>query len=318
MSRETAQEVDAAAALWAACADRGLTPAEEAQFEQWLAGDVRRPGAYARISWTMMRTERSVALGPSFGVEQSRENPPKSFTRRHAIAATGTALAASLIAAVLWRGPTAEAYETRKGERRIVRLEDGSTLTLNTSTRIEVAFSTGRRDVRLLEGEALFDVAKEHTRPFVVSADDTQVLAVGTSFTVNRAAPTGVAVVVREGIVEVNRNAGEARRVTSGNRALSSARLSAIEVTPVGDAEIHRELSWRNGQLVFSGEALDTAPGRFWRYSDTRIVIDDRTLGREEISGIFDADDPIGFASAVSLSLNARIHIDGREVHILR
>src|SRR5690606_5015875 len=80
--------------------------------------------------------------------------------------------------------PAAKRYATKVGERLNVRLEDGSIVALNTATVLEVAYSPGRRDVRLVRGQALFEVARNHDRPFIVTAGDRRVTALGTAFDV--------------------------------------------------------------------------------------------------------------------------------------
>jgi transmembrane sensor len=321
MSKETAQQIDAAAALWAARSDRGLSPAEEGALQTWLDGDVRRPGAYARVTWTLMRTERAAALGPDYQTDQFREPQPAGVSRRRWLIGGG-ALAASLTGVGAWSlFGRVQRYETRKGEMKVVSLADGSVLTLNTATRLDVSYSADRRGIRLFAGEALFDVAKDPTRPFIVSAGDTTVRAVGTSFTVARLGEEPIQVLVREGVVEVAstaRRKAPPTRVVANNRAIASVSGAKVAVAELAQSDLGREMAWRDGRLVFEGETLATAVARFARYSDTRIIVDDPTLAGQEIAGIFQANDPIGFAKSVSLSLNGQADVRAGEVHIRR
>jgi transmembrane sensor len=94
--------------------------------------------------------------------------------------------------------------------------------------------------------------------------------------------------------------------------------MAPITVAALPVAELHRELAWRDGRIAFEGEALGQAAAEFARYSDVRIVIADPELGREEIAGLYQANDPVGFAKAVALSLNARAEVGSGEVRILR
>jgi len=93
-------------------------------------------------------------------------------------------------------------YSTGMGEQRTVHLADGSTVELNSKSRIRVLLSEHERDVDLIEGQALFHVAKDHTRPFIVSVDGMRVRAVGTQFDVYRKS-SGTVVTVVEGRVAV-------------------------------------------------------------------------------------------------------------------
>jgi transmembrane sensor len=93
-------------------------------------------------------------------------------------------------------------YVTATGEQRTIHLSDGSTIELNSKSRVRVLFSERERDVDLLEGQALFHVAKNPTRPFLVRASGTTVRAVGTQFDVYRKS-SGTTVTVVEGRVAV-------------------------------------------------------------------------------------------------------------------
>jgi transmembrane sensor len=238
------------------------------------------------------------------------------------LGAAGAIAASALVAAGTWqvlrhRGR----FATGKGETRVVALKDGSVVTLNTTSEIQVNFSDALRSVELIGGEALFDVAKNKTRPFVVSAGDTDVRAVGTSFTVRRLETAPVEVLVREGVVEVFKpEAGAAPvRIAANNKAVAQAGDgAAITATPVPVAQLHRQLAWQNGQIAFEGETLAQAAQQFSRYSDTRIVIEDPALAREEIAGLFKATDPVGFAKKIAISLNAHAEISEGEVRLTR
>jgi len=177
------------------------------------------------------------------------------------------------------------------------------------------------RGVELLQGEALFDVARNKTRPFVVAAGDTNVRAVGTSFTVRRLEAAPVQVLVREGVVEVFKPASDAApvRVSANTMAeASSVQGEAIAARPLPPAQLQRQLAWQTGQIAFEGETLAQAAAEFARYSDTKIVIDDPALAREEITGLFKTTDPVGFAKKTAISLNLHASIGEGEVRLSR
>lgn len=321
MTRKTARQIDAEAAEWAARIDRGvLEPAEQQIFQAWLGEDSRSPGAFARVKALALASERARALGPDFDPAAFR---PRPLLARRAMLKLGGAIAASaLIAAGLWRFAGQRGrFSTGKGETKVVALQDGSVVTLNTATEIQVNYSDTLRAVELIRGEALFDVAKSKARPFVVAAGDTDVRAVGTSFTVRRLDAGPVEVLVREGVVEVfkpEEDAG-AVRVAANNRAVAQANGGAsIAAMPVPAIQMQRQLAWQNGQIAFEGETLGQAAEEFSRYSDTRIVIDDPVLAHEEIAGLFRANDPVGFAQTIAISLNARAKIGEGEVRLTR
>jgi transmembrane sensor len=211
-------------------------------------------------------------------------------------------------------------FGTGKGEMKVVALKDGSVVTLNTASEIVVNYSEKLRSVELIHGEALFDVAKNKARPFVVAAGDTSVRVVGTSFSVRRFDAAPIQILVREGIVEVFKPTGGVKpiRISANTMALAPPDDADIAARPVPAAQLHRAMAWQEGQIAFEGETLAQAVTEFSRYSDTRIVIDDPALAREEIAGLFKATDPVGFAQTIAISLNVHARIGEGEVRLTR
>eukprot|EP01042_Synura_sphagnicola_P016914 gene16914-21381_t len=203
-AKETAKEIDGVAADWAARLDRGvLSPAEDQALEAWLAGDPRRAGAFARAQAVSLYSERARALGQGYDPEHFASpaiQPGKAVSRRQML--WGSGAAAASVAAVLGVGlaysARGETYSTHRGQMKVVPLSDGSVISLNTESRIRVVYTTTHRTVHLEEGEALFDVARDRVRPFLVLAGETQVFAVGTSFSVRHLGDAPVEVLVRE------------------------------------------------------------------------------------------------------------------------
>jgi transmembrane sensor len=322
MAGKTAHQIDAEAAGWAARLDRGpLSAEDEAALEAWLHGDVRALGAFGRMRALALSSERAQALGPDFDPAYLDSAP--RFARRRLLEVGGAIAATVLIGAggawqfLRHRGR----FVTGKGETKVVALQDGSVVTLNTASEIQVNYSAGVRAVELVQGEVLFDVAKNKARPFVVTAGDTNVRVVGTSFSVRRIDTAPIQVLVREGVVEVFKPAQGAKpvRISANSMAVAQADSAAvIAAMPVPAAQVHRQMAWQNGQIAFEGETLAQAAEEFSRYSDTRIVIEDSGLAREEIAGLFKATDPVGFAQTIAISLNARASIGEGEVRITR
>ncbi len=325
---ETAKQIDAAAADWAARLDRGvLSPEDEARLDAWLAEDPRRVGAFGKARAVALYTERARALGSQFDPKAfAGRGPAFSPARRRML--WGTAAAAGFGGAVLAgyaMTAAGQIYTTRRGEMKILPLADGSVVNLNTDSRIKVLYTAETRAIHLDRGEALFDVAKDAARPFIVYAGDTEVRAVGTSFSVVRLADAPVQVVVREGIVEVNRvRRSAAVRLKANMRAVApilSDDLMAplpIRTVAIAPAEVERAVAWREGRIAFEGETLAQAVKDFQRYSDTRIVIDDPAIAAEEVTGLFQANDPVGFAQAVATSFGWRAEVGENQVRLSR
>lgn len=210
-------------------------------------------------------------------------------------------------------------YETRKGELRAIELADGSTVTLNTASRVEVSLTSERRSVRLLSGQALFAVARDSHRPFTVAAGSLKVTALGTQFDV-RLQPEGAQVVLLEGHVRVEPLTlqGIARLVpwlarhelNPGEQLVADQRNEIA----VGVADTERSVSWREGRLVFRGEALEDAVAEFNRYSEHQLVVTDATLARLPVSGVFSAAHPENFIAAVAGFYGVNIERRGAQV----
>lgn len=315
-SRLTSAEIDDLAADWAAKLDyRALTAVEEAELAAWLDADPRHLGAFAKARAVALHSHRAAALGPSYD--------PKGFStlsrrRFFAFGGVGGAVAASVLAtgaaasvgAMAWRWLRSESFSTRIGETRIVPLPDGSVITLNTDSDVSVHYSRDRRDIRLARGEALFDVAKDPSRPFTVDAGGTSVRAVGTSFTVSRLTDRPVQVLVREGVVEIARDAdaGPPVRAAANTRVVVERRAAVVPASLDSEA-VSRKIAWQVGRIAFEGETLSQAAGEFARYSEIRILIEDPAVSARTVTGLFVSNDPIGFAKAVAVSLNLRADV---------
>lgn len=315
MERKSAHRIDQEAAQWAAKIDAGTLSKEAgAAFDAWLESDVRCPGAYARMRAVSLMTEQARALGTGF------EAPLATPSSRRWFIAAG-AVAAVLLATVGYHfAPSAtEHYVSTIGEMKTIKLEDGSILTLNTQSEVTVHYTRTRRQLELIHGEAIFAVAKNKERPFVVTAGDTNVRAVGTSFSVSRVG--AIKILVQEGTVEVGKNSTEASpalRVPHNSGAITQEGAASIRTFALSNAELYRDLAWRDGHLAFEGQTLAEAAAEFSRYSDMKIVILDKKLAAEEIAGRFRATDPIGFARNAAISLKAHAEVSGKEIRLSR
>lgn len=307
----TAEDIYDQAALWAAKVDAGpLAPAEQAMLDAWLDADIRHFGAFAQAS---------ALLQPLQDVVETPMRPVLS--RRWLVIggsiAASVALAGVPLAMSLMRG---QRYATKIGEMRVVSLDDGSVISLNTNSEIFVHYTKSLRAIELVSGEALFDVAKNKARPFIVRASNTQVRAVGTSFSVRMLPAEPVQVLVREGIVEVTRPdvpVAPAVRIAANTKAVAP-KDAPIVAKPVTVVEVARTLAWREGRIAFHDETLAEAAAEFTRYSDTRIRIDDPAIARERVTGLFVSADPVGFAKAIATSFDLHAQISDREVRIVR
>jgi transmembrane sensor len=238
-----------------------------------------------------------------------RAEPPPPKRRWHwPTASAVTVIVIAVASVVLYldaRAPTD--YVSGIGERRVIHLEDGSAITMNTRSRMRVWFSRQRRDIELLEGEALFSAAHDASRPFRVHVGQAVIEAVGTEFNVyRRKQDTKVSVV--EGRVKISStevNAGDFQRppppiaVSAWEEALVSGENGnstpfGVERHEVTDEELKRSLAWINGQLSFMGASLQETLEEFNRYNRQKLEIGDSTLAQLRIGGIFQSTDVDG------------------------
>ena len=314
-SRLSSEDVYDKAAEWAARVDAGpLSVDEQNALETWLAEDTRHYGAYAQSCALLVPIDKPGPMRAAAPVNSRR----RAFLLGGSIAA-GLVVAAGAVSYVsqLWGEGR---YRTRIGEMRVVPLNDGSVVTLNTNSEIVVRYSQAQRHIELLQGEALFDVAKNKQRPFIVQSGTTLVRAVGTSFNVKALPDQPVQVLVREGIVEVKRSdlpVAPVILIAKNNRAIAP-QDSPIVAKPVETAEVGRELAWRVGRIAFHGETLAEAAAEFARYSDVRIQIDDPDVAKEKVTGLFVPTDPIGFANAAAVAFDLHSEISGEQIRLTR
>lgn len=285
-------QIDEAAARWVVRLEEpGASDETILEFEAWRAASVLHQEAFARLQNHWGELDGLRAAGGQAGGSK----------RRPAMLA-GAAIAAALVVGVVLAGAQlmlpqpgsgtqladVGVYETPVGGQETVELADGSTVVLNTASQIEVRYSDTERSVRLLEGEAFFDVAKDADRPFRVYAGSGMAAALGTAFSV-RLHDSEIELVVAEGRVSyasVAKAVEPIAFVSAGQSATFSERVNTIETVDV--AEVNRKLAWREGRLVFAGDPLSSVVADIARYTEVTIEIADPNLQNMAIGGVFE------------------------------
>lgn len=320
--QDSASALDEAAARWALRVDAGtLSAQEEAELDAWTRADVRHAGAFARAMAANAYLDRAVALGAQ-GTAMPVAQPVRGqrhLSRRMWMGGAAGAVAASLVAAVsLKPWSHGERLTTPRGSIRRVALADGSALTLNTGAGVEVNFAPRMRGIRLLTGEANFDVTRDKARPFTVDAGIAQIQVVGTSFQVRILEVGGVSVTVREGIVDVRTDLAGVTRLLAGDRLIVPANGQGLIRDRLTPAAIDKAGLWQSGELDLTGMTLGDAAAEFARYSDRPIVIADPAVARLKVAGIYSISDPAGFAQAAADSMDLRLDQNDAGLHLSR
>lgn len=221
----------------------------------------------------------------------------------------GLAVAVVALAVVgVWALNRPLTYVTAVGEQRTVRLEDGSRVTLDTGSRIQVRLGDARRSVALLSGQAFFDVAGNPARPFVVSVGDTRVTAIGTRFDVRRLGD-GARVTLVEGRVTVRTaQAGDGWSLDPGQQVITAAPRPIVATV-----DVTQETSWTTGRLIFRETPIRAAVAEINRYNETKIDLRASHIADIPVSGVFDTGDTDGFVAALQdlYSVSAERRPDG-------
>lgn len=215
-------------------------------------------------------------------------------------------------------------YQTAVGERTTVVLSDGSKVTLNTRSKLVVGYTPGRRDVTLVSGQAMFEVAKNANRPFVVTAGSRKVTAVGTAFDVKVDARK-VDVTLIEGKVRVDPSRPnliqqirpDVQRLTPGEQLIASSTTGDVFVRA---ADVATVTSWRQGAVVFNDTPLSEAVAEINRYAPDPIVVGDPNLAQYRVNGRFRTSEPATFVNALVayFPVEARTSADGQTVLVAK
>ncbi len=302
LSTVPSDEARAQAADWFARLNKLDVPYADMQaFKAWLKAPDHKK-AYDEVDAFWRQTE-AVKNDPDIKAVMADvldRTAPQSRSRDVRRGRYGLAFAVVLLAAVaggyvLW-GP--KVYSTGVGEQRTVQLADGSTVVLDTDSQVSVRLTGSRRDIRLSRGQALFDVAHDSARPFVVTAGATSVTALGTRFDVRREA-SGATVTLVRGAVEVRERSGNGAarvwRLAPGQRV--ATQLTAPAPAPV---DVDTATSWTSGRLIFHAVPLRAAVAEFNRYERQKIEVADGPVGDELITGVFAVGDTNTFVGSVA------------------
>lgn len=289
------------AASWLTRIGRGLSIVERQDFESWIAepANAREYNAQRYLLDMSMELKGGLRADVLDSVSEIRPARRQWFAPARLWASGAVTAIALLTVTFSWsvlrsEGYVAQTYQTAIGQVRDVVLPDGSIVGLNTQTELEWVGSPSDRRVRLIRGEAYFQVVHDPSRPFRILLAHSQVQVLGTRFDVYQMANGDVRVSVISGTVAVEAlDDGQgvpswSRRVTSGQQ---------IEYSPVGlVADVHsivapKVIRWREGMLETQGEPLKDFVSDLSRYTRERIVIADPRAATQQVGGAFSVRD---------------------------
>lgn len=313
--------------------------ADRQQFAQWLrlspvhiAEILRIARVHHALTRFKLWSEVDVNLGASgnrnvvpFHAAQSMQKPSsKTLLRirsRTFVTAGVCAIAAVVLA--IWVLPLVRgiSYETDRAERREIVLNDGSVVQLEPQTTIRVRLRQTERLVSLNRGRALFHVAKNSERPFLVRSGETVVRAVGTAFGVEQKS-TGVTVTVAEGKIAVSQVRAVGLKRPDDAFLIANQQVTVAKsgkITPVRQVDSARALAWAQGRLVYDSTPLSEVVTEFNLYNNVELRVDDPQLARRPVSGVFQASDPESLIAFIQAGADVVVAREGdRRITISR
>jgi transmembrane sensor len=338
-SPEASKARDEDASRWLTKLSRGLDNEDGAELTAWLADRANRAALLDKAPpW--QRPDIFALLSQLFPNSTELAEPPRRARSVVAMGVTGVAALAIVVVgtlALMGRDPAtllseddakarpnanvSKTYITAVGARQEITLLDHSKITLNTGTRMTVAFSQHSRDVSLDYGEASFEVTHDVTRPFNVHAGKRDFQVLGTRFNVRVLTSENVELTVSEGQVKVlyapprwpETPAKRRENLSYGEATLTALETALVEpgyqsVRPLVASEMETRLAWQRGELVFDGAALEEVLAEVDRYTMTKFVLADKALANVRIAGTFRTGDIDGLLR----ELRDKYHVDSR------
>ncbi len=297
---------------------------EREAFERWHA----QPGhaeAYAATGRLLDGVDALAGGDPRMEalMQEARRRPATlpTHSRRWGAWAVAACVVAALAMGLrygpaLMAGPEPLAHATA-GEGRTLVLEDGSRVQLDVGSRITTRFTRRQRELELLEGRALFDVAHDAARPFLVRAGDGSVTALGTRFLVQRER-NGVIVTLAEGEVDVVRVGEDGRQRKARLQPGEQLRWAGGDAWTLRATDTEAALGWTRGRLIFRSTPLAEVVAEVNRYSIRKLVLADPSLAELPVYGNFIAGDAGTVVAALDAVLPVRIEEAGQDFRIHR
>lgn len=296
------QSLHEQAAAWVVRLNAEPSAADLEKFELWREQSPLHARAYddASSAWASVgehSTSPKLLAMRRDALERARRTT-RRWDRRGIAAAVAAFILVPLAALYIYRAqvPLEQEFETARGEQRVIVLADGSRMSLDALTRVQVLYKHDERRITLSSGRANFEVARDLSRPMNVNAGPRTVTALGTVFTVERQ-PHDVVVTLVEGRVAV----------TSGDRSRSPIEMHARQQLLMRDSgEIAlrdgldpvQALAWREGKLIFDNAPLTDVVARMNNYIPTPMVAEGKARDLR-ISGVFKAGDTRAFVEAM-------------------
>lgn len=310
--------IDERAAHWAARLDGGdvLEARERAELDAWLAESPAHRAALSDYCQFSADLEEQLPTLVETGAVHMPESPRKSRTWFALPALSGLVVAAAAAFAVVMYMQRPEPVRVQNvvtaiAQRSTQVLADGTRVELNARTSLRFENGEKERRVRLADGEALFAVAKDPSRPFIIETDHGSVRVTGTTFNVRNGLPgsaTTLEVTVVEGSVQVRPGHGtEVYALKANDQLLAGS--NGVHTQHLDAGALANALAWREGNIVFTGTSLQEAAAHFARYHGRRVVVDP-AIAAEPVGGLHRIDDFDGFFEQLTGIMEVKVTKD--------
>ena len=308
------------ASQWIVKLDRGLSPDEEIALHEWMHADPQNHASLMQMTQLWDKMDAMSRLSDLFAkptAHSEKQNKPYWQTLPAIAASFALASIIGLWAVIgvdlnIGNATGDNSYQTAIGEQSNVMLPDGTQLTLNTNTSVNVSYTDQRRLIHLSRGEIHVSVAKDPNRPLSVMAANKIVQAIGTEFNIEITDQQKIELVVTEGKVKVgvqqtapkNDANPKSLMVISDAKTVSAGEEIMLgspdeKITQVSPDDIAVKLSWRSGNLVFRGESLEEAVKEVGRYTSVEFVFMNEDLKKMRVAGLFKAGDVEGLLATL-------------------
>jgi transmembrane sensor len=329
--KQCTNEIEMQAKYWLWRIEQGLSQQERQAFVAWVNQKNEHHLALHKYSPSTKMSKLLADFNGLFPLEKKAPNKYKKPFTQFSLAAsvlflsilTSEVFLSKSLLSFFHGTSTAIVYQqfsTKTGEQTSFNLPDGSLVHLNTNSLLTISFSDNHRQLNLIKGEALFDVAKDKSRPFSVTSGQQSFTALGTIFNVQKNDNNHLELIVTEGrvliadsneslpeltqkITNTVKNSNTNNIIVAGEKAtiINKVQLPKSVISP---QTLSQELAWQKGMLIFDGESLTTALNEISRYTDVNFTIEDQALAEIRVAGYFKAGDVETLLDSISYNFD--------------
>ena len=299
-------EMRAEAAAWLARLHADdKSPIDERTFRVWLAADQCHAAAFEAM------TEVWDVTGAAWTEAIAVPHEAAPTTRRRALIAGVTGIAAAATGFAVWQTSYAGVYETATGEQKHIVLADGTQVFLDTDTRIHASYDSRTRFVSLERGRCNFNVMESDERPFVVDAATQRIVASRTELDVRRDGDDVCVVMVQGSASVMDKNDRQRTEIKRGDRLTANAGHILVD-----RPKLLPLLAWQTGQAVFDNDTMSAAVHEMNRYSVVKLEISDPAVAHMHISGVYRVGDNAAFGRSVAALLPVTLEFANNQVRL--